>query len=968
MKLKNLLLKYFLLGVISFVGTSLAMAQQTDTIGTFDPGLTARHIVYAEVMLHDVDEDGNFDASFNLAEDTVKAWGDYSTALAFYDEGFQVRTGADGFANSRNIIPVAGEITKVWIALDVPNLSYKTYVQSVDMDYPELVYDEYAGFRNTAITAINKWTTIHNPDAEPDSVEVKSIELQTSNDATLRELNASIGELTLVDADYGEYELYVPYGTTEVTLTAATNGIGADVLVGDYDMNPYEGGVIPLTPEGADAYINVTAFDGSEATYIVYIDFEEGASNAYLSDIQLSTGSLTTAFDQTVTEYTAMVPYGTTSVEVTGVKAWDDAVLEGNGTVTLTDGEGSTTLTVTSQDESATTTYTLSIYESQIRTGEDFYIEQEASGLVIGDGVRIYDALKSESTQLMQFEDAGVEGQFFIKNKDSQYMSISSSNTWNMVMLDELTQNTDSCAFIINEMEPGKFRMISVVKDAAGINGYIASDATSAGSSLYCDKGVTNERGVWIVRTSDDLFPPDAYLGELSINGASIKPGFNATITEYYVTLPVGTTSITLSAVADDVTSTVTGSGSVDVPDASGTITVTVTTADEAYTKDYVIHYIKDTNLTLTHSYTFADGTARDVIAGANGVVTGGEIANGLFTNYSDSSYISFPAEEIAINTYPSITMEVYIAEVGMNEGWSMLTYFGGLSGSNTYWTSIQNNDGDIKAVVDQNSGQSRAINPLEATSGAPLHLVTTLTNDSISLYLNGTHIETTAINEGYYIPQLSNENAWLCYGGYNDPVWLGSIQEFNIYSGEMDELTVMDHSINWPTDADAIDATLSILTIDGEPLEGFHPANLVYNVAVEEGAAVPQVDGAVSDADNATRVLAQADEVPGVATIVVTNGTVETTYTINFEIATGIGSDINKGAIKVYPTVSTGEFTVEMEGKASMISVYDLAGSLVKQVKTNAQIEVISIDKKGMYIVKVDSDGDTKLFKVFKQ
>ncbi|MBS2099388.1 cadherin-like beta sandwich domain-containing protein [Carboxylicivirga linearis] len=964
MKLKNLLLKYALLGVISFLGISMSMAQQTDTIGIFDPGLSARHIVYAEVMLHDVDEDGNFDASFNLAEDTVKAWGDYSTALAFYDEGFVVRNGG-GFSKSRDIIPVAGEVTKVWIALDVPNLSCKTYVQNIDMDYPELVFDENAGFRKTDIVAINKWTTIHNPDAEPDSVEVKSIELQTSDDATLRELSASIGELTLIDAEYGEYELYVPYGTTEVTLTAATNGIGADVLIGDYDMNPYEGGVIPLTPEGADAYINVTAFDGSEATYIVYIDFEEGASNAYLSDIQLSTGSLITDFDQTVTEYTAMVPYGTTSVDVTGIKAWDDAVLTGNGTVTLTDGEGSATLTVTSQDGTATTTYTLSIYESQIRTGEDFYIEQEASGLVIGEGVHIYEALKSESTQLMQFEDAGAEGVFFIKNKDSQYMSISSSNTWNMVMLDELTQNTDSCAFIINEMEPGKFRMISVAKDAAGNNGYIATDATSAGSSLYCDKGVTNERGVWVVRTPEEVFPPDAYLLDLSIDAANIKPVFNATVTEYYVTLPEGTTSIDITAVAEEATSDIVGAGSVSVTDASGIITVTVTTADEAYTKDYVIHYIKDTALTLMHSYTFADGTAKDVVGSAHGITNGGVFAEGIFANASDSSYITFPAEEIAINTYPSITMEVYIKNVGVNNGWSMLTYFGGLTGSNTYWTSIQNDDDNIKAVIDQGSGASRAINPQEATSDASLHLVTTLTNDSISLYLNGTHIETTAINDAYYIPQLSNENAWLCYGGYNDPTWLGEIEEFNIYSGAMDELTVMAHSINWPAD-DVVDATLSEITIDGVPMEDFNAATLVYTVAVDEGAAIPVVGATATS--GVTPVVTQATEVPGAATIVVANGGVENTYTINFEIATGIGSDINKGTIKVYPTVSTGEFTIEMEGKTSVISVYDLAGGLVKQVKTNAQREVISLDQKGMYIVKVDSDGDTKLFKVFKQ
>jgi PKD repeat protein len=36
-------------------------------------------------------------------------------------------------------------------------------------------------------------------------------------------------------------------------------------------------------------------------------------------------------------------------------------------------------------------------------------------------------------------------------------------------------------------------------------------------------------------------------------------------------------------------------------------------------------------------------------------------------------------------------------------------------------------------------------------------------------------------------IPNLSNNHAWLCKGGYaNDPTWLGKIHEYNIYSGVM--------------------------------------------------------------------------------------------------------------------------------------------------------------------------------------
>ncbi len=952
------------------IGANSVSAQTTDTIGLFNPALSARHIVYSELMLYDVDEDGNFDASFVLSQDTVKAWSDYSTSLAFYDEGFLIRNGG-GFTSSNTIIPVAGEITKVWTAVDVANMTYKTYVQVGDMEYPELVYNGDAAFRNTAITALNYWSTLHNPDSEPDSVAVKTIELQTSSDATLRSVAGSVGTIEYF-ADYQEYVLTVPYGTTEVTMDVVANGIGASAQISDGSV-VYENGVVTIPSDGIDLYIWVDAFDGTQNEYILTINVDQGAVNPNLSDIQLSTGRLTATFDANVTEYTAFVPYGTSNVVVTGVPAWSGASVAGDGEITLTDGAGAATIMVTSETGGFTNTYTVNIYESEIRTGQDFYIEQEVSGLVIGAGVTLQEATKDEPTQLLQIEASGVDDQYFIKNQDNQYLTQSPSNTWNLLMTDNLTQDLDSCRFVIEEFEPGKVRITSVAKSEL-TNKYIATDGTSVGNSLYSDKGATNERGVWIFKTADEVFPRDAYLVDLTVDDLSLYPAFSASKTEYHVTLPAGTSSVTIGATAEENDAVITGAGTVSTAANQGMFTVSVTTADDLYSKVYTIEYIKDTPLTLMHSYTFADGTAEDVVGDADGYVQGGSIMEGVYMAETLGDYIDFPAADIAINTYPTISFEYFIA-AGANEGTAtMISYFGdniNTYGVNGVFTSAKSR----VAISCLNEGS-----PWSAESGASgpsvddgnfYHVVNVLSNDSIAMYVNGTFVASADLSDDNKIYNLSNAFAYLCKSGYSgDNTWLGSVYEFNIYSGMMTVAEALEKYYMYNPASASTDATLSDLTVDNATIEGFNPANLNYVVSLEDGSSVPTIAGTAKVSGAVVSSVSQATSFPGVATIEVTaaDGVTKNTYTVEFEVATGIGKAANEGAVKVYPTVSSGEFTIEMEGMSSVISVYDLAGGLVKQVKSNAKSEIISIDQNGMYIVKVEVDGVSELFKVFKK
>jgi len=80
-----------------------------------------------------------------------------------------------------------------------------------------------------------------------------------------------------------------------------------------------------------------------------------------------------------------------------------------------------------------------------------------------------------------------------------------------------------------------------------------------------------------------------------------------------------------------------------------------------------------------------------------------------------------------------------------------------------------------------------------------------------------------------------------------------------------------------------SVDTTLSSLKVDGVPVAGFSPNNLVYDITVPYGST-PQVTAEPSD-PGASVNITQASLVPGQAIIEVTAGGAKTTYTINFNV-----------------------------------------------------------------------------------
>ncbi len=267
----------------------------------------------------------------------------------------------------------------------------------------------------------------------------------------------------------------------------------------------------------------------------------------------------------------------------------------------------------------------------------------------------------------------------------------------------------------------------------------------------------------------------------------------------------------------------------------------------------------------LKHSYTFEDGTdgvVTDVVGGANGTVEGGTIADGTYTTAADGDHIELPADEIAINTYSAITLEAYItagngANNSPNNNFTMLAYFGGTHvngdganmGANGYFMSVARglNEGVENSRTAISTGSEDTpysvedgVDGPELEDGAPHHLVSVLTNDSIYWYIDGERQGAALIREGRSISDLSNDLAMLAKGGYlGDPTWLGSIHEFNIYEGKMSAETVAERRRLYLGDPAATLAELTVTAGEEEEVvidPEFSPETDTYTIKVPRG------------------------------------------------------------------------------------------------------------------------------------
>lgn len=91
------------------------------------------------------------------------------------------------------------------------------------------------------------------------------------------------------------------------------------------------------------------------------------SSNNALSSLTVSAGTLTPAFDPAVTEYTLSLPQGTEKLTLTATPSDSNATVQGDGELTLQEGENTLPLVVTAENGD-TKTYTITVQVAQAPT------------------------------------------------------------------------------------------------------------------------------------------------------------------------------------------------------------------------------------------------------------------------------------------------------------------------------------------------------------------------------------------------------------------------------------------------------------------------------------------------------------------------------------------------------------------------------------------------------------------------
>ena len=214
------------------------------------------------------------------------------------------------------------------------------------------------------------------PDESTTQLYILTVMRLKSDAGTLSGLRVSVGTLSpAFDKETKTYNVGVAHAVTSITITPTPTVPGATIAYNKSDSNPSTDPLDLALVEGNNVIeITVTAPDGTTTLpYTLTVTrARTPRTDATLSGLRLSAGTLDPAFSPGRETYTAEVYSEVTSITVTATKnvsgatvAYDptDADTNTNGyQVNLTEGDNpAIRITVTSEDVSTTKTYTLTV-------------------------------------------------------------------------------------------------------------------------------------------------------------------------------------------------------------------------------------------------------------------------------------------------------------------------------------------------------------------------------------------------------------------------------------------------------------------------------------------------------------------------------------------------------------------------------------------------------------------------------
>ncbi|HET7732998.1 MAG TPA: LamG domain-containing protein, partial [Paludibacter sp.] len=255
----------------------------------------------------------------------------------------------------------------------------------------------------------------------------------------------------------------------------------------------------------------------------------------------------------------------------------------------------------------------------------------------------------------------------------------------------------------------------------------------------------------------------------------------------------------------------------------------------------------------LKHQWTFDDGTAKDVVGTVNGTLEGAATIASKALVTTSGGFMSFPAADLGVNSYPEITAEVWFTpSAGANGGFTMLSYFGNTTGSfGTDYFCITAARGDNVSRTSISCGDTGSpwasedgVNGTEYDDGKLHHMVATLNATNITFYVDGVNVGTKAYTRTQnVISAIGTQFAYLAKGGYTgDPTWKGLIHKFSIYDKALTDDNVLYLFQKGAEEQPVITTTISSLALDNSyPAEVFNvsSSNISSNITITAPAGI---------------------------------------------------------------------------------------------------------------------------------
>ncbi len=438
-----------------------------------------------------------------------------------------------------------------------------------------------------------------------------------SNNANLSALTMSAGSLVPVFASATlAYTDAVANAVTSITVTPTVAQPNATIKVNGVTVaSGSASGAISLIVGANPITVAVTAQDGTTIqTYTVNVTRAAAvSSNANLSALTVSSGSLVPVFASATLVYANAVANGVTTTTVTPTVADTTATVKVNGTtvasgsasaaVALAVGANAITVIVTAQDGTTTQTYTVNVTRAVAVPSSNANL----SALTVSSG----SLAPAFASATLTYANAVA----------------------NAVTSITLTPTVAQANATI------KVNGVTVASGSASAAIALAVGANAITTAVTAQDGTTTQTYTVNVTRAAAALSSNANLSALAVSGGSLAPAFTSVTLAYSNAVATAVTSITLTPTVADTTATVkvngvtvaSGSASAAIALALGanTVSITVTAQDGTTTQTYSVNVTRAApTVTVFSGGTFTGtGTATATLSGGGATCTFGTTA-----------------------------------------------------------------------------------------------------------------------------------------------------------------------------------------------------------------------------------------------------------------------------------------------------------------------------------------------------